>query len=453
MRFRKTVKIAKGVKMNASTSGVSFTVGGKGISLNLGSKGVFLNTSIPGTGLYDRHTLVKGKTINEMADKVTNKVKEKVTGKPAQSGSKSAAKSGAKAAKAAPALPESLSFDMDETGRLMVLDGRGREITDEAVLRQVKKTEDYAQAQEALSRALEAQINGESDAIVNIHLQAAQVLPADQIRPQAPVRFTRQRFLEVEPSRQRIQARLEAEAQKEITGFFGVSRQRQEYVNSRLDAEYDAEYEAWARKKAEFEAEQDALERQANSARRLTAEDVQKSLSGDPEYVESVIDQWLGELELPVEFSVDYEYRPGEGAALIDLDLPEIEDLPGEKAVRLASGAVKAKAKTQKELREDYTRCVLGLSVFFASHFFAVTPCIQKIMIAGYTQRRDLKTGDLRDDYVYSIVYDRAQFEALTGPVADPVAFAQKSKNRMIPTANMELKVIEPYSWPEDAET
>ena len=54
MRFRKAVTLCKGVKLNASKSGVSFTVGGKGISLNVGKKGVFLNTSLPGTGLYDR---------------------------------------------------------------------------------------------------------------------------------------------------------------------------------------------------------------------------------------------------------------------------------------------------------------------------------------------------------------------------------------------------------------
>ena len=60
MRFRKTVNICKGVKMNLSKSGASFTVGGKGISLNLGKNGVFLNTSLPGTGIYDRKRILGG---------------------------------------------------------------------------------------------------------------------------------------------------------------------------------------------------------------------------------------------------------------------------------------------------------------------------------------------------------------------------------------------------------
>ena len=53
MRFRKSITIFKGVKLNFSKSGVSLTVGGKGVSTNIGRKGEFLNTSIPGTGLYD----------------------------------------------------------------------------------------------------------------------------------------------------------------------------------------------------------------------------------------------------------------------------------------------------------------------------------------------------------------------------------------------------------------
>ena len=58
MRFRKSINIFKGVRMNVSKSGVSFTVGRKGVSANIGKEGVFLNTGLPGTGLYDRRKLV-----------------------------------------------------------------------------------------------------------------------------------------------------------------------------------------------------------------------------------------------------------------------------------------------------------------------------------------------------------------------------------------------------------
>ena len=59
MRFRKSISILKGLKMNVSKSGVSLTAkGGRGVSANLGREGLFLNTSIPGTGLYDRKKIM-----------------------------------------------------------------------------------------------------------------------------------------------------------------------------------------------------------------------------------------------------------------------------------------------------------------------------------------------------------------------------------------------------------
>lgn len=60
-KFRKRIKIAPGVTLNLSKSGVSTTVGTKGASVNMGKNGIYLNTGIPGTGIYDRQRL-DGKT-------------------------------------------------------------------------------------------------------------------------------------------------------------------------------------------------------------------------------------------------------------------------------------------------------------------------------------------------------------------------------------------------------
>jgi hypothetical protein len=60
MRFHKSIKIAPGVKLNFSKSGISSTVGGKGLSVNVGGKGAYLNTGIPGTGISNRTKLDGG---------------------------------------------------------------------------------------------------------------------------------------------------------------------------------------------------------------------------------------------------------------------------------------------------------------------------------------------------------------------------------------------------------
>ena len=60
LRFRKSFKIAPGVRINLSKSGVSTSIGGKGITANLSKRGTRLTTGIPGTGL-SCSTLYKSK--------------------------------------------------------------------------------------------------------------------------------------------------------------------------------------------------------------------------------------------------------------------------------------------------------------------------------------------------------------------------------------------------------
>src|SRR5688500_7327902 len=50
-RFCKSFKIAKGLKINLSKSGVSTTIGGRGASVNISKHGTRTTVGLPGTGL------------------------------------------------------------------------------------------------------------------------------------------------------------------------------------------------------------------------------------------------------------------------------------------------------------------------------------------------------------------------------------------------------------------
>jgi hypothetical protein len=50
-RFRRSVKIAPGIRLNFSGSGVSTTLGGRGASVNLSDRGSRATASIPGSGI------------------------------------------------------------------------------------------------------------------------------------------------------------------------------------------------------------------------------------------------------------------------------------------------------------------------------------------------------------------------------------------------------------------
>lgn len=67
-RFRKRIKIAPGIHVNVSKSGVSTTFGGRGASISVGPKGTYLNTSIPGTGLYNRQKIGGGTKSSSTTD-------------------------------------------------------------------------------------------------------------------------------------------------------------------------------------------------------------------------------------------------------------------------------------------------------------------------------------------------------------------------------------------------
>ncbi|MDR1039839.1 MAG: DUF4236 domain-containing protein [Deltaproteobacteria bacterium] len=68
MRFRRSIKIFPGVKLNFGKSGLtSLSVGGRGASVSLGKGGAFLNLGLPGTGLSHRMRLDSGKPVPKAA--------------------------------------------------------------------------------------------------------------------------------------------------------------------------------------------------------------------------------------------------------------------------------------------------------------------------------------------------------------------------------------------------
>lgn len=70
-RFRKSVKVAPGVRLNVSKSGLSTSVGTKGASMNLSSKGTRVSASVPGTGMsWTKRTRTTGASQRKPAKRI-----------------------------------------------------------------------------------------------------------------------------------------------------------------------------------------------------------------------------------------------------------------------------------------------------------------------------------------------------------------------------------------------
>ena len=60
IRFRKSFKVAPGIRVNVSKSGMSTSIGKKGLTANLSKKGTRVTAGIPGTGLSASKLYAKG---------------------------------------------------------------------------------------------------------------------------------------------------------------------------------------------------------------------------------------------------------------------------------------------------------------------------------------------------------------------------------------------------------
>lgn len=67
-RFRKSFKVAPGVKLNIGKKGISTTIGPKGAKVTVGPTGTRVTASIPGTGISYTTKLDKKKQPANNAD-------------------------------------------------------------------------------------------------------------------------------------------------------------------------------------------------------------------------------------------------------------------------------------------------------------------------------------------------------------------------------------------------
>lgn len=423
MRFRKTVKICKGVRVNFSKSGVSTTIGGRGLSVNVGRKGTYLNTGIPGTGLYDR-TRFGGSSATHRTNPSTQTISQ------------------------------TINLKLADDGVITFYDERNNMITDPTMIRRIKSTPAFKAERERMMRVRFEEINGENEKFINMHKLAPEVcreeMYINKLKSLKLKKYVKNPYTIHKPTEERIKALLEQEATEKIKTwkFWTITKERRAYVEKNFEMRFIHAVEKWNEEKENFDNQQETVAQNQNEKYlqeyNKAKEDIEKAIEGEPEYIETKIESWLASVTLPVEFDMQYDYS--DGVLYLDLDLPEIEDLPADKATMLANGTTKRKNKTQKELKEDYVNCVFGLALFFSAHLFNISPRISEIVISGYTQRSSTKAMDPQDEYIYSIKFIREKIEdKQLASITAPLSFCLEFENRCNLTSTLMLKKIEPF--------
>jgi hypothetical protein len=150
MRFRKRIKIAKGISLNFSKSGLSTSFGMKGLSFTVGNKGTYVNYGIPGTGLYDRKKISSNSPDLSKSSNSTNK--------PISRGSKFQNEASMK-----------LQLKINELGDIQIFDSQGLLIEDQPLLRKIEKIPEYSEKIEVLKNEKITEIQKVNDQFINIY--------------------------------------------------------------------------------------------------------------------------------------------------------------------------------------------------------------------------------------------------------------------------------------------
>ncbi|RKH54863.1 DUF4236 domain-containing protein [Corallococcus llansteffanensis] len=180
---------------------------------------------------------------------------------------------------------------------------------------------------------------------------------------------------------------------------------------------------------------------------RMRVESLRRVVNGDVDAIEEAVSTCLESLDSPFETQARVEIVD-RGQAYVLLDLPEIEDvIPEVKSRALANGSLKEVRRTKHERNTDYVNLVSGLALQLARSGFSAGPTLQSIHIAAYTQRRQKGTGTLRDEYVYEVAFERNAAARWSEATVDPIEVFNAAKCRYDLRDNLELKAITPPDW------
>jgi hypothetical protein len=400
LRFRRSVKLAPGIRMNFSGSGVSWTLGPRGASVGIGERGTFINASFAGTGLSARDRLSGGAS------------------PPSRSAS---AQSHAPDAHRPMGTTTALVRVLDD-GTVEFTDSDGRPLT--AEWEKLAKVQGAETIRNSLAQACDRN-NADIEATLNIH----QHTPAPSVR----LRYELGVFVEpapIAPTQQKprwwlswLQSHIQTVAEK----------------NAASRTAHVARMSEWAQQKRTFDEGQ-------QSRRRF----VEIEVATDPVAREVWVEEQLVAITWPRETTVNYELSVDCTSITLDVDLPEIEDMPTRTARPAERGfKVIYKAFGQRALEQNYARHVHGLLLRLVGEMYSALPMLETVIISGYTQRHDAATGHKGDAYVLSLWVSKASWIKLDFDhfaQIDPIEAFKQFEHRRDMTAAGKLKTIDPFS-------
>ncbi len=406
LRFRRSVKIVPGVRVNFGKRGVSVSAGVKGATVTAGKHGVYGNAGIPGTGLSFRSKL-SGKATNSQLAREQRKLERELE-KQKQLEQRREALS-------------KVQLSLNDNGSINIINSFVEALSRADLKLLWEQKSDYIY--EWLLQQAE-EINGDVEQLSQIHIDTPsldlipqyEIVPFPEQRPKKPKTFKE----ESRPVKPKIPQ----------LGFFAkLSRKKREQykIDERKAAEkFHIDLDLWKKKQKERKQEYiqslklyeekvklwEQRKKLHEKKENINFKEFPERLAKNVKLMESVLQDSINSLSWPRETIVSYEIRNIGKEIWLDVDLPEIEDIP-QKIANIAASKRKLniKNKSQKQLRLEYSSHIHGIAFRLVGIVFATLPSTEYVVISGYSQRLDPSIGKINDDYLFSFKVNRKGFE------------------------------------------
>jgi hypothetical protein len=356
LRFRKSFKLAPGVRLNVSKSGMSWSLGPRGASVSIGKRGAYFNASIPGTGLSARVPL--GQTSPRPQQQLPPSTPVTVT----------------------------MTVQVGEDGVVRYVDANGNPVSDTLIVQAKRQQGDVIRA--LLQRKCD-EVNAQISALGELHV--------DTPRPTAPRPF--------EP--------LAYEARRPIPPI----PVRMGMLDRLIPSRRRAAEEKGAQQEANFQQAVLAHDREVAAHAKRNADarmEYSAALAGNPGPMEVLLERRLSEIVWPKETLVAIEIANDGASLMLDVDLPEVEDMPTMRATLPARGwELSLRAAGEVATRKLYQQHIHAVAFRLIGETFAALPTIGSVVLSGYSQRVNAATGHTNDEYLYSLRVNRDEWRAL----------------------------------------
>lgn len=268
-----------------------------------------------------------------------------------------------------------MTCGITDEGVLYFNDAEGRPMP-EHVVESAKK-----QNRQAILGLIEQQcqnINSQVEALGGLHHD----LPDPNVKPRfVPVRFDRDRPKPPVQRRPHFVHRLLGMAPK-------------------IEAKNAAARARFAAAEAEYDAELSDHLHSMEDMRDL----IENGIYTDVAAMEQHLENSLGDVHWPRETDVSFEIGNGGASVVLDVDLPEIEQMPTKLASVPQRGLkLSVKEMPPSKVQKLYAAHIHGVVFRLIGEVFAALPMARSVVVSGYSQRRGTADGQLRNEYLVSV--------------------------------------------------